>query len=164
MHKTSLTQKSGMAGVQASICACRLLPPEELHVLGQVHVVDGVSAHRADVHFRLFRRSPVLIPAPSAGHAHLTPVPELRVRQIVLLDLLAGWLPWLTNASKPICLGVDFSRLDLLVIVFAALLEVAEQLGYGIFVLILAHLLGKNAAAKESRTCTRVQGPSAGGS
>jgi hypothetical protein len=82
----------------------------------------------------------------------------------VLLDFFAGWLTWLTKTSSPIRLGIDFSRHDLLVVVFAALLEVAEHLSYVVLVFLLAHLLGKHAAAKELRTCTRVLGPFAVGS
>ena len=80
------------------------------------------------------------------------------MRQVVLIYVFAGWLPWLTNSSSLGCACIGFDWIDFCLVALFLVVEVTKYPSYVVFVFLLAHLFGKYAAAKELSTCTRSQG------
>ena len=77
-----------------------------------------------------------------------TPVSEVSVREVVLLDVSPGRLSWLSDGTCLVRLGLlfDLDRLDVFLVIFRLVVEVAEHLSHVVLIL-WTFLLNENVPA-----------------
>ena len=103
----------------------------------------------------------MLVSSSFSSTTFFTPVSEIGVREVVLLDLFPGRLSWLPDGTCLVRLGItfDLDGLDISLVVFRLIVEVAEQLSH-VVLIFWTFLLSENVTAVPRtilRTITQLQ-------